>query len=77
MITMQRADARAILDTAHEIERTGPWMLRAAAAFLGSALRRLPAERRRTVAAAVSELAMRDAQRQPPKPANDTKGNAA
>jgi hypothetical protein len=77
MITMNRADTRAILDTAHHIERNGPWMLRAAAAFLASSLRRLPPERRRIVGAAVTELAMRDAQRPTPTPANDTKGTAA
>jgi hypothetical protein len=78
MITMTPADTRAVVDTARHIEKNGPYLLRATAALLAAGLRRLPAERRRIVAAAVSELAMRDAQRPlPTTPANDPKGNAA
>lgn len=59
MIGFSPRQASAVLDAAHEIERSGPPLLQMTSRWLGIALRLVPLHHRRTVALAVAEIAMR------------------
>lgn len=69
MIAFTKADAASVIAAARHIEHSGPAAARTSASALAVVLRLVRPDHRRTVALAILELAMRDAQT-PLTPAN-------